>query len=613
MVAVYSCLLTLLTASSLVSASYTPLVPATAAYYHVANYSSIKLLNDDKYSLIMCFEMTFKNILKFPATQWSAYVAVEKISRWQGFGDVNVDTAGSSPWKGFLIARVTPRSNGSPVPAGGTFTLTACADKTAVKVPFAVSTLKSEVVFSIGMTPMPAALDLKPSDLLDSQQTFCVPSSTESSVLSGALAGAVPSALAGISTAPSRKIQLFFPTDSNVAVFKIVGDVISSGTVSFANLNSFASMAYIVFNIDGNKVSLSNVNGDLFKGMESKVVFNCPAASEVSVTGGSIPGSIIAPLAEVKVAGKVLGKVHSSAISIMLGGSVGNITWAGFAEAGLCAQCAKGFFGETCKACTCGSNFLCDDGVAGTGACSCKPNFDETCTECAEGFFGPECKSQCSSTCLARGTCDDGLTGSGLCQNCVAPWGGAQCDDCASNRYGSSCQFTCSVSCSNRGVCDSGKNGTGGCRCTVTGWGGTQCDVCDRGHYGPSCQFACSQTCAANGICSNGFNGTGECLSCGPNFNGTECEFCKTPFEGLRCDRCPTGKFGRRCEGVCSDTCLENGYCDFGLNGTGKCSCKNGFYGGQCQFSEDSSAHSSFANTVVATILVVILSLIILL
>lgn len=110
------------------------------------------------------------------------------------------------------------------------------------------------------------------------------------------------------------------------------------------------------------------------------------------------------------------------------------------------------------------------------------------CTSCADGYFGESCLT-CPggggiSQCSMHGECEDGLSGSGICScdidikpNGLGGWGGEKCSDCfSSDFYGSKCQvcpLTTSVKCGDgraeipgTGICI---NSCGTKTCTSTG------------------------------------------------------------------------------------------------------------------------------------------------
>ncbi|MEZ4370037.1 MAG: hypothetical protein R3B07_04400 [Polyangiaceae bacterium] len=87
------------------------------------------------------------------------------------------------------------------------------------------------------------------------------------------------------------------------------------------------------------------------------------------------------------------------------------------------ASCQPNEYGPNCTPCTC-VNGACDDGITGTGACSCQTGWDATnCDVCAADYYG----SSCQACGCGFGTCDDGLTGNGDC--CVDVGAGAVFND----------------------------------------------------------------------------------------------------------------------------------------------------------------------------------------
>ncbi|MEZ4233117.1 MAG: hypothetical protein R3B89_28310 [Polyangiaceae bacterium] len=95
------------------------------------------------------------------------------------------------------------------------------------------------------------------------------------------------------------------------------------------------------------------------------------------------------------------------------GGTGGTGGSAGMSSGGTggTASCKPGEFGPNCETCTC-VNGSCDDGITGTGACTCDTGWTDTkCDACAADYFG----STCQACGCGFGSCDDGLTGTGDC------------------------------------------------------------------------------------------------------------------------------------------------------------------------------------------------------
>lgn len=71
--------------------------------------------------------------------------------------------------------------------------------------------------------------------------------------------------------------------------------------------------------------------------------------------------------------------------------------------------------------------------------------------------------------------------------------------------------------CSGRGACNNGRLGDGTCSCyqTIGFWAGAICDTCVAGAYGPTCREVCpggvGNPCTGHGVCDSGLNGTGTC------------------------------------------------------------------------------------------------------
>jgi hypothetical protein len=232
-----------------------------------------------------------------------------------------------------------------------------------------------------------------------------------------------------------------------------------------------------------------------------------------------------------------------------------------------CVECQPFFYGDGCLRicpgglCTpCSSHGYCDDGVIGTGLCTCYNGTEvqgvwagDDCSRCAEGWYNATCSAQCQ--CSVHGTCNAGRKGNGTCV-CSPRYTGDRCDQCAFGYYGPNCT-ACLPSadnpCNGAGTCD---QDTGQCVCNI-GWSGALCDV--------SCPLTC--TCVGWPNCNNCQNcsGVGTC-------NG---------LTGL-CN-CPTLYRGSRCEMTCPDNaaghvCNDHGTC----NSAGVCECfsdaTNGFW-----------------------------------
>lgn len=169
-----------------------------------------------------------------------------------------------------------------------------------------------------------------------------------------------------------------------------------------------------------------------------------------------------------------IGALHCNDTATPDNGQGGGVTSVGGADGGgmggeggeggddTVVSCDPGQFGPNCEDCACGSNGECDDGLDGTGACSCSAGWaGDQCDTCAPAHYGASC-SIC--TCGVHGTCDEGIAGTGAC-TCEDGWGGASCQTCEPARYGLNCESTCPVCAF--GKCDEGQTGTGECCITA--------------------------------------------------------------------------------------------------------------------------------------------------
>jgi hypothetical protein len=77
----------------------------------------------------------------------------------------------------------------------------------------------------------------------------------------------------------------------------------------------------------------------------------------------------------------------------------------------------------------CGAHYLCASTGPGTNSCACLSNWSGTsCDLCASGYYGAACNA--CPNCGAHGSCDDGLAGTGTC-TCEQPdYFGADCHSC---------------------------------------------------------------------------------------------------------------------------------------------------------------------------------------
>jgi len=240
----------------------------------------------------------------------------------------------------------------------------------------------------------------------------------------------------------------------------------------------------------------------------------------------------------------------------------------------VCDICAPGYFGPQCIPCMCGPNGVCEDGITGSGVCSCNYGWvqgrpqkpQSACDTCDVDFFGPQC-TPCG--CGSNGRCTSGIFGSGDCI-CDVGWvqsysqyPQSECDVCDTNYWGSECT---ACLCGPNGQCDQSYYGTGACTCNQ-GWilanetdPLSSCSLCDEGYYGKSCDI-CPD--CVFGTCLDGYTGSGAC-ACVTGYAGPLCDECAPGYGGANCSACPA---------------CENAVCSQGLTGSGLCDCDTGFLG----------------------------------
>ena len=247
----------------------------------------------------------------------------------------------------------------------------------------------------------------------------------------------------------------------------------------------------------------------------------------------------------------------------------------------VCAQCAANKYGPSCLACNCGIGGVCDQGITGTGSCTCTTGYTQAtagaaCNTCASGYFlsGSTCVACFSgcATCASTTTCT--VCSSGL----LLQPGGTSCgSSCPSGYYSNG---TACVACGS--TCATCSSGTGCLTCSSTSstpyLNGTSCvSTCPSGTYlsGTSC-LACNSNCKT---CS----GTSTtCTSCPSgqvlNTLTDTCDAtCPTGFTSVNsvCNQCLSGYYGSSCT-ACSCG-LSGGSCSDGITGTGYCTCATGY------------------------------------
>ncbi|XP_054832208.1 stabilin-1 isoform X3 [Eublepharis macularius] len=125
----------------------------------------------------------------------------------------------------------------------------------------------------------------------------------------------------------------------------------------------------------------------------------------------------------------------------------------------------------------------------------------EWTSKCCENHYGINCQvcpGGLEAPCSNHGKCDDGMHGSGRC-SCHEAFFGTACELCVPGRYGPECK---ECSCTENGICNEGLHGDGFCFC-VSGWTGERCEI-------PLATIPkCSPACHHNAVCR--FNNTCEC------------------------------------------------------------------------------------------------------
>jgi len=286
-------------------------------------------------------------------------------------------------------------------------------------------------------------------------------------------------------------------------------------------------------------------------------------------------------------------------------------------------ECDDGWYGPNCdrkgdciKDCNGRGECLADN--QGNPICKCKaPWGGEDCSECltdcgghgvctATGckcdgkWRGANCDiaGECEANCNNRGECTSGSNSQPTCV-CKKPWTGKACEECdldcgAHGRCNAQGKCTCEdgwqgEKCDRKGVCPNNCNGQGICKgeadtgkpyCECTGpYGGVDCS-----------QLKCSKTCQGNAQCLNG-----QC-QCRPGWGGDKCDVklgcpgggncngrgvCAEDAQGKPICQCDVKKgfTGLACDQqICNRTCSNHGLCV-----DGKCACKEGFSGDNCE------------------------------
>lgn len=258
-------------------------------------------------------------------------------------------------------------------------------------------------------------------------------------------------------------------------------------------------------------------------------------------------------------------------------------------------QCCPGHWGPDCMECPggarapCGGRGVCDEGMEGTGSCSCQAGFSGTaCEACAtDNVFGPNCSAVCS---CVHGVCNSGLNGDGTCE-CLSAYRGPQCDkpipECATllcpenSRCSPSSKDETKLQCK----CLPNYEGDGhNCRpinpCLKT--------IC---HPHASCSYLGPNRHSC--ICQKGYQGDGQvCLPvdpCQTNYGKCPPESTVCKYDGPGQSHCECKEHYRNFvpEVGCSmtDICESNNPCHKNANcstvspGKTKCTCQKGYVG----------------------------------
>ena len=220
------------------------------------------------------------------------------------------------------------------------------------------------------------------------------------------------------------------------------------------------------------------------------------------------------------------------------------------------------------------------------------------CDDCAPGWWGTQCAFSCPggpcSPCNEHGTCDQGVTGTGACTCDQDPtrgyWQGNACNECSEGWTGPRCTIRCQ-SCSGNGRCSA----TGACECKVGFSQATNCASCVAGRVLSSevCVSACPGETAKGAECSGFGTCKGAACACAAGYWGSDCSnvcacgqgtcdtqtgacTCNKNFQPPLCTSCIDGFWGDACEKPCP--CSGNGWCDK----EGTCFCKPEFTGPRC-------------------------------
>lgn len=219
--------------------------------------------------------------------------------------------------------------------------------------------------------------------------------------------------------------------------------------------------------------------------------------------------------------------------------------------------------------------------------CSCPPGYEgQFCERCSAGFTRSSpadgAFSRCQPCTCSGGNCD---TVTGDCYSADQTSGEPSCPrgfyrDPWLSRTCSRCPCPEGVSCS----LEPG-SATPRCERCPSGTTGPRCERCEEGFYGDPASGGC-RPCNCNGHINVNVAGScdrqsGECLRCLNNTSGQSCEVCLPGFYRRRvtdaCTPCNCDRLG-----------AESSMCDE----SGRCHCRLGFEGLQCQQSNCPSCFS---------------------
>ncbi|KAM9680709.1 stabilin-1 isoform 1-T1 [Dama dama] len=221
---------------------------------------------------------------------------------------------------------------------------------------------------------------------------------------------------------------------------------------------------------------------------------------------------------------------------------------------------------------------------------------------CCKGFFGPDCL-QCpggfSNPCYGKGNCSDGVQGSGACL-CFPDYKGIACHICSNpNKHGDQCQEDCGCV---HGLCDNRPGSGGVCQhgTCAPGFSGRFCNEstvsCGSREQAQQCHphaRCVNQGGVARCLCLDGFEGDG--FSCTPSNpcsrpdrgGCSENAECVPGAQGTHHCTCHKGWSGDgrvcvaidECELASRGGCHADAICSYVGPGQSWCTCKLGFAG----------------------------------